>query len=135
MMLDQTEAQSARVILLMLFLSCTALAGCSSFPQPAELRAMAAAYPGGPPSPSIDGRPRYRQLYCGLVTSRSAGSLDAVGCDDLLWRLRDEPGAEGAALEMPEQIRSLRWEQSSAPIAQGQSPAALHNVRPIDPAD
>ena len=35
----------------------------------------------------------------------------------------------------PEQIRSLRWEQSSAPIAQGQSPAALRNVRPIDPAN
>lgn len=32
----------------------------------------------------------------------------------------------------PEQIRSLRWEQSSAPIAQGQTPAALRNVRPIE---
>jgi hypothetical protein len=32
----------------------------------------------------------------------------------------------------PEQVRSLRWEQSAAPIAEGQSDAALRNVRPID---
>jgi hypothetical protein len=34
----------------------------------------------------------------------------------------------------PEQVRSLRWEQSAAPIAEGQSEAALRNVRPIEPA-
>jgi hypothetical protein len=33
----------------------------------------------------------------------------------------------------PDQIRSLRWEQSAPPIAQGQSPeAARRNVRPIE---
>jgi hypothetical protein len=32
----------------------------------------------------------------------------------------------------PEQVRSLRWEQSAPPIAEGQSPAALEHVRPID---
>jgi hypothetical protein len=32
----------------------------------------------------------------------------------------------------PEQVRSLRWEQSAAPIAEGQSEAALRNVRPIE---
>jgi hypothetical protein len=37
----------------------------------------------------------------------------------------------------PDLIRSLRWERSAAPIAQGQSAAALRNVRPIEaqPAD
>lgn len=33
----------------------------------------------------------------------------------------------------PDQIRSLRWEQSAAPIAEGQSEAARRNVRPLDP--
>ena len=33
----------------------------------------------------------------------------------------------------PEQVRSLRWEQSAAPIAEGQSEAARRNVRPIEP--
>ena len=33
----------------------------------------------------------------------------------------------------PDQIRSLLWEQSAAPIAEGQSDAARRNVRPIDP--
>jgi hypothetical protein len=33
----------------------------------------------------------------------------------------------------PEQIRSLLWEQSAPPIAEGQSEAAERNVRPIDP--
>ena len=34
----------------------------------------------------------------------------------------------------PEQIRSLLWEQSGAPIAEGQSEAAAQHVRPIEPA-
>ena len=33
-----------------------------------------------------------------------------------------------------DQIRSLLWEQSAAPIAEGQTEAANRNVRPIDPA-
>jgi hypothetical protein len=33
----------------------------------------------------------------------------------------------------PDQIRNLAWEQSAAPIAEGQSDAARRNVRPIDP--
>jgi len=32
----------------------------------------------------------------------------------------------------PDEIRSLLWEQSAAPIAEGQSEAARRNVRPID---
>jgi hypothetical protein len=32
----------------------------------------------------------------------------------------------------PDQIRSLLWEQSAAPIAEGQSEAARRNVRPVD---
>ncbi len=32
----------------------------------------------------------------------------------------------------PEQLRSLRWEQSAAPIAEGQSEAALRYVKPIE---
>jgi hypothetical protein len=35
----------------------------------------------------------------------------------------------------PDQIRSLLWEQSAAPIAQGQSEAAKRNVRPIERAE
>jgi len=34
----------------------------------------------------------------------------------------------------PEQIRSMLWEQSAPPIAEGQSEAALRNVRRIDEA-
>jgi hypothetical protein len=35
----------------------------------------------------------------------------------------------------PDRIRSLLWEQSAAPIAQGQSEAAERNVRPIEQAE
>lgn len=35
----------------------------------------------------------------------------------------------------PELIRSLMWERSAAPIAEGQSEAALRNVRPVEPQD
>jgi hypothetical protein len=34
----------------------------------------------------------------------------------------------------PDQVASLRWEQSAAPIAEGQSPHALRHVRPIESA-
>jgi hypothetical protein len=34
----------------------------------------------------------------------------------------------------PDDIRSLLWEQSAAPIAEGQTEAARRNIRPIDPA-
>lgn len=35
----------------------------------------------------------------------------------------------------PDQVRSLLWEQSAPPIAEGQSPAALRHVRPIDSSE
>ena len=34
----------------------------------------------------------------------------------------------------PEQTRNLGWEQSAAPVAEGQSEGAQRNVRPLDPA-
>lgn len=34
----------------------------------------------------------------------------------------------------PDEVRSLRWEQSAPPVAEGQSEAALRNVRPIEAA-
>jgi hypothetical protein len=33
------------------------------------------------------------------------------------------------------EIRNLRWEQSSAPVAEGQSEEAERYVRPIEPED
>ena len=35
----------------------------------------------------------------------------------------------------PDSVRNLLWEQSGAPIAQGQSEAAKRNVRPLSEAD
>jgi len=35
----------------------------------------------------------------------------------------------------PDSIRNLRWEQSGAPIAQGQSEAAKRNIRPLSEPD
>jgi hypothetical protein len=34
----------------------------------------------------------------------------------------------------PDQVRSLLWERSAPPIAEGQSESAGRNVRPIEPA-
>ena len=36
---------------------------------------------------------------------------------------------------LPHLVRSMRWERSAAPIAQGQSEAARRNVRPIQPTE
>lgn len=125
MMLDSTGALRAYALLTMLFVACAALAGCTSFPPSAELRAMAAAYPGGPPPSAHDGRARYRQLYCTLVTTRAGGPSDAAQCDDLLWRLRDEPAGGSAAVELPEFDRRLRVFVVSGAFSDCRMPATV----------
>jgi hypothetical protein len=89
-MLDPVASARSRARRWLLLGSCTVLGACASFPQPGELSATVAPYPGGPPPAALDGRARYRQIYCTLVDPRNATTPAASGCDDLIWRLRDE---------------------------------------------
>jgi len=85
----------------LLLASCTVLGACASFPQPGELSATVAPYPGSPPPAALDGRARYRQIYCDLLDRRTGTTPAAARCDDLIWRLQDEAAPAANPAELP----------------------------------
>jgi hypothetical protein len=100
-MFDLTRPLGPRFRRWLLLASCLPLAACASFPQPDELRATAAPYPGGAPPVVLDGRARYRQIYCELVDRRADPASAATRCDDLIWRLADETAPLAGPAAMP----------------------------------
>lgn len=96
----------ARCGLLFALLSAT---GCATLPEPAELRSSVAAYPGGPLPAARDGRARFRDIFCQLVAPSAELQDDATTCDNLLWRLRDEPGPSSHVPMPPDPASDLRF--------------------------
>lgn len=82
-------------------LVAVSLAGCVSGPSPADLRSapIAAVLPQGAPA-LVDGRARFRPVFCSELASNAQPLAAARSCDDWLWRLPDEapPAAAGSAL-------------------------------------
>ncbi len=76
-------------------LALTALAGCATVDDSDRLLAPVTIQHSGAVGPSIDGRVRFREVFCTQV-SRGTPSGDA-SCDDLLWRLADEPRGVAAS--------------------------------------
>jgi hypothetical protein len=109
----------------LLLASCTLLGACASFPQPGELGAMAAPYPGGPPPATLDGRARYRQIYCDLVGRRSGATPATANCEDLLWRLRDEAAAAAKPAGLPALAARLRIFVVSGAFSDCRTPATV----------
>jgi hypothetical protein len=124
-MLDLTVPAGCRVRLWLLLASCTLLSACASFPQPGELRATAAPYPGGPPPAALDGRARYRQIYCDLVGRRADPPSATAHCEDLIWRLRDEPAPAANPAELPVLAARLRIFVVSGAFSDCRAPATV----------
>lgn len=84
------------------------LDGCRAYPTAAELSATALAVPPGQiEGPLLDGRARFREIFCQLARRDGASVPNDTDCRQLLWRLADEPaGSEGRSL--PALDRSLR---------------------------
>ena len=93
---------------LSVLLACGLIAGCAALPQPEELRNSVVAYPGGPLPEALDGRARFREIFCGLKAASVETSRDAGSCDELLWRLTDEPVAPSQPAAIPQPSRGLR---------------------------
>jgi len=90
---------------LLAFLS---LAGCVTLPEPADLRASVAAYPGGSLPADRDGRARFREIFCRLAAPSGEQTYHATSCDDLLWGLKDEPARAAHRPMLPELPADLR---------------------------
>ncbi|MFO1406606.1 MAG: hypothetical protein U1F08_03625 [Steroidobacteraceae bacterium] len=80
---------------------------CTGIPRPSEFRATSAAWPAGTHAGTGDGRARFRQIFCDLVSA--AGDVRGArnGCGALLWKLDDEPppSADATAPPLPGDLR------------------------------
>ena len=74
--------------------SCALFVSCGTMPRAPALLDTVAAYPGGSLPADRDGRARFRQITCDLVARTPDPAPSAESCDDILWRLRDEPPAD-----------------------------------------
>ena len=70
------------------------LAGCATVGDPAQLRAPVTINDAGAVDAVIDGRARFREVFCTQVSRVDPSA--AAGCDDLLWHLADEPPGSAA---------------------------------------
>ncbi len=68
------------------------LAACATVPDAVEFRSGEAVLPAPSPGVLRDGRGRFRGIFCEVARQRDPSRVaDAPGCDNLLWRLSDEP--------------------------------------------
>jgi len=82
--------------------SLLSLTGCVTFPEQADLRDTAAAYPGGSWPKERDGRARFREIFCRVAAHDGEPMHDATRCDELLWALKDEPASSIHPSRIPE---------------------------------
>jgi hypothetical protein len=101
------------------------LAGCTSMPDERQLRATAAPYPGLALPAARDGRARYRELFCQLAARHAGATAAASACDDLLWRLQDEPARASAAPAPPELARRMHVFVVSGAFSDCRQPATV----------
>jgi len=84
------------------------LAGCAALPESADLRDATIAYPDGTPLAARDGRARFREIFCALTAPDGHDPGGELACDDLLWRLPDEPAIPPASATLPALAPRLR---------------------------
>jgi hypothetical protein len=99
-----TAARLASLILLL----AGPLSGCASLPTREELASLpgpqSAAPAGGP---TIDGRGRFRSIFCDVLARQAAASGQTQSCSDWLWHLSDEPAIEHGPLPEPDRAPQI----------------------------
>jgi len=58
--------------------------------------------------PVLDGRPRFRQIFCGLLEKMPEAFSEPQNCDAFIWRLADEKINEGSGVTLPHHDSSLK---------------------------
>ncbi|MEP6390778.1 MAG: hypothetical protein ABJ056_12720 [Halioglobus sp.] len=85
----------------MLFLATLLGSGCISVPAYTELRASNAVLPTATADIDVDGRSRFRDIFCTLAKNYEESVQRLTNnCEPLLWRLQDESPA-GAEIALP----------------------------------
>lgn len=83
--------------------------GCRSLPNPSELSATAIHLsPHLSARGVVDGRSRFRAIFCDILRRDGVVPPEDKDCDRLLWRLPDEP-VESDHAPLPALDRSLRF--------------------------
>lgn len=95
-------------VIVLLGLGVGVIGGCASLPPAEELRDSVAAYPGGPVPASLDGRARFREIFCQLAAPHEERGFDPETCNDLLWSLEDEPTPSNSRSVLPALASDLR---------------------------
>ena len=58
--------------------------------------------------PVVDGRPRFRQIFCSLLKHAQGASSETQNCASLIWRLADENINEGSGDALPHNDPGLK---------------------------
>jgi hypothetical protein len=75
-------------------------------PFNANVPAQVLSYVGA--APVCDARPRFREIFCGLLDANRQRLELKTECDTYLWRLNDEPPSAARALSLPDHNPGLR---------------------------
>ncbi len=68
--------------------------------------AQTLTYAGAPPI--YDQRPRFREIFCGLINENSEAQHRRIKCEDYLWGLNDEQQGDGLGQPLPMHDPNLR---------------------------
>jgi hypothetical protein len=68
--------------------------------------AQTLTYAGAPPI--YDQRPRFREIFCGLINENSEAQHRQIKCENYLWRLNDEKQGDGLGQPLPMHDPNLR---------------------------
>jgi pimeloyl-ACP methyl ester carboxylesterase len=71
-----------------------------------ETPAQILTYPAAPPM--TDQRPRFREIFCGLINENSEAQKRQIECEDYLWYLHDEKQGARLKKSLPAHDGSLR---------------------------
>ncbi|MBL8201626.1 MAG: hypothetical protein JNK40_11680 [Chromatiales bacterium] len=77
------------------------LAGCVAEPTRSDLMAGAGPLTAVPVT-VVDGRARFREIFCGVLADSGEAGAGAGDCAAFLWRLADEPDGTGRSLPTPD---------------------------------
>jgi pimeloyl-ACP methyl ester carboxylesterase len=98
--------------------------GCASVPS-AEEYARTTFDLSSLPSPVVDGRAEFRQLFCAVMEDDDIVPSGDPDCASLLWKLPDEPKAAVAPARSSREPAKLRWYVVTGAVGDCFGPDAL----------